>query len=247
MADYNGWSNRATWNVSLWLNNEEGTYNELQRLTRHAASAEALAGKIEELCKAIWGDKTPDGDALSQVDWQEIADGEWSDSDHEEPEETPRTSLDQFIAKHGILFEAHRVATRPDGLMESDPKNPTRHFRCRIKVRPLETNLGLTYRDTRSFGLYFSQGSTHTTEPTLAEVLDCLASDASGYEQAKDVARANIHEDVTFDNWASEYGYDTDSRKAEKTFRTVKRQAEQLKRTLGEAAYKELLWETERQ
>lgn len=148
------------------------------------------------------------------------------------PEPEPLPTIEQFITKHGVKFDCRRVAKRPDGLMDADyskdglpvtrAKDQMRHFHCRIGVV------------SRSFSLYFSQGSAHTQEPTLADVLDCLASDASGYDGC------------AFGDWASEYGYDTDSRKAEKIFRAIKRQAEQLKRTLGEEAYKELLWNTER-
>ena len=119
-----------------------------------------------------------------------------------------------------IGFTCEPVSYRPDGNMDY----MTRHFKCRIT------------HGRRGFTLYFSQGSAHTTEPTLADVLDCLAMDASGY--------ANTG---YFGDWAREYGYDEDSRAAEKIFRVVKRQAEQLKRTLGSEAYEALLWETERE
>ena len=84
---YNGWSNRATWNVSLWLSNDEGTYHELIRMVRHADSVEELAEQIEAFCREIWADSaknpqylmTPDGDRLSECDFEEIAQGEWDD------------------------------------------------------------------------------------------------------------------------------------------------------------------------
>lgn len=34
IATYNGWSNRETWVMNLWLTNEECLYNELQRLLK---------------------------------------------------------------------------------------------------------------------------------------------------------------------------------------------------------------------
>lgn len=155
-------------------------------------------------------------------------------------------TLAEFVQKHQIKFEAHRVSERPDGLASESP----RHFRCRISRR---INLNSDGRmavpeQTRSFGLYFSQGSAHTEPPTLEEVLDCLASDASGYENALPAANTVAHgnQGVAFNNWASEYGYDTDSRAAEKIYKVIKRQANQLKRVLGNEAYQELLWNTER-
>lgn len=81
----------------------------------------------------------------------------------------------------------------------------------------------------------FSMGSGHAgNEPELDDVLDCLASDAAGYENCP-----------TFEEWASDYGYDTDSRKAEKIFHAVKRESKSLSHLLGDA-YPTLLWDIER-
>lgn len=29
---YNGWKNYETWNVALWLDNDQGTYNETREM-----------------------------------------------------------------------------------------------------------------------------------------------------------------------------------------------------------------------
>jgi hypothetical protein len=148
-------------------------------------------------------------------------------------------SLQQFIEKHGLKFACHRVDSREDGtlassgLAEAFSSAGMRHFRCRITV-PWH---GGIQKVSKSFGLYFSQGPAWTTDPAFADVLDCIASDASAYEGNKEGG---------FVEWAAESGYDTDSRAAERIYRTIKRQAEQLKRALGHDAYKELLWSTER-
>jgi hypothetical protein len=208
---YNGWSNRETWNVSLWLNNDEPLYRRLCRLQELADSKEELAEDIEKFCADIWPDgKTPDGDNWHDADFDELAESEWDDNDH------PPKTFAEAAESYGIGFSCSPVASRPDKLM--DEPHMTRHFRCRIS------------HGRRSFGLYFSQGSGHTEAPTLPEVLDCLISDASGYENYGG-----------FEEWCGEYGYDSDSRKAEKVYRAVKRQAEQLKRTVGEDVYNVLL------
>ncbi len=83
---------------------------------------------------------------------------------------------------------------------------------------------------------YFSKGyGHHGAEPEADEVLDCLASDAAGYDNARD-----------FEDWASDYGYDTDSRKAEKIYNTIAKQAKKLEAFLGSDLYQKLLFETER-
>jgi hypothetical protein len=134
---------------------------------------------------------------------------------------TERITLQQFITKHNIKFECCLAYSRPDGLMSNAGES---HYRCSIR------------QGRYSFRLYFSMGIALRHAPTLIDVLDCLASDAAGYENAQ-----------SFEEWASEYGYDADSRSAEKIYRVVNRQAEQLKRVIGTDAYEELLWNTERE
>jgi hypothetical protein len=73
----------------------------------------------------------------------------------------------------------------------------------------------------RSMTVPFSCGSAWTREPDAADVLDCLLSDASGADQS-------------FEDWASDYGFDTDSRKHERTYRAIARQTAKLRRFLGD-------------
>ena len=61
---------------------------------------------------------------------------------------------------------------------------------------------------------YFT-GPAITEEPTAADVFYCLIMDWSGSE-------------CTFEEWADELGYDTDSRKAERIFKAVQRQSRRL-------------------
>ena len=91
-------------------------------------------------------------------------------------------------------------------------------------------------RPGRQLTTYFSMGYGHNgNEPKAADVIDCLASDAAGFENAR-----------SFEDWAGDYGYDTDSRKAEKIYKVIERQAAQLKRFLGDELYETILWDTER-
>lgn len=60
------------------------------------------------------------------------------------------------------------------------------------------------------------------TPPTAADVLECLCSDASGYDNARG-----------FEDWAAEFGYSADSRKAEALWHTVAEQSRKLRQLLG--------------
>jgi len=50
---YNGWANYETWNVALWLQNDEGMYS----LAKDATSYDNLIPVLE----CTYGQMTPDG------------------------------------------------------------------------------------------------------------------------------------------------------------------------------------------
>lgn len=128
-------------------------------------------------------------------------------------------TTEQFIAEHGIAFRAERTDRNP----HMDDARNMDHWRVTIR------------KGRRRMSLVFSQGfGHHGAAPALADVLDCLASDASSVEGN------------SFDSWAADLGYDADSRKALKTYNAIVRQMRSLARMLGSDAYVELLWDVER-
>ena len=60
MENYNGWKNWATWNVALWLANDEAFY----KLSRHFVPYKNLADKLEEMNTPC----TPDGASFKDPD-----------------------------------------------------------------------------------------------------------------------------------------------------------------------------------
>jgi len=68
---YNGWTNRATWNVNLWLFNDQTRYEFLQAIFPSGCGGPSAA---ERVCRMLFGDKTPDKCLLSDVNWQEVCD-----------------------------------------------------------------------------------------------------------------------------------------------------------------------------
>ena len=90
---YNGWTNYETWNVKLWMDNEQGSYSywrevaqgcyddadERYGLTRDDRAASNLADCLKseyedaqpDLGASVWADLL--GAAMSEVNWHEIA------------------------------------------------------------------------------------------------------------------------------------------------------------------------------
>jgi hypothetical protein len=127
----------------------------------------------------------------------------------------------EFIQSAGISMRAERADSNPN----MDSVAPMDHWKCHLRA------------GRSRMTVHFSMGVGHNgREPELSNVLGCLASDASGVENASG-----------FEDWCAEYGYDTDSRKAERTFRACEREAKRLQAFLGESAYKTLLYDVERE
>lgn len=113
MSDYNGWSNYETWNVKLWLDNEQylqewqeeitkesrkvgNRYNRLSNTLRE--SKFELADMVKDYVLDSDNGLIPDlgatmasdllGSALDNVNWVEIAENMLSDYEDEEQDDT---------------------------------------------------------------------------------------------------------------------------------------------------------------
>ena len=117
------------------------------------------------------------------------------------------SQLEKLCEKHNVRIEAKYGAVEvPEGW-----DCGTHPYRVRLRY------------GRRSLTTPFFQGAALTGEPTAADVLSCLLSDTLSYENAQGFA-----------DWCSEFGFDTDSRKAEQTWRQIKAQAPKVHRLLGE-------------
>lgn len=135
-------------------------------------------------------------------------------------------TLADFIERYGITSVTSPAGCNPNMADRDWPANHYRVTLARDGAEPLS--------------IPFSCGVGITEEPGTADVLDCLASDASMAADAGDVL-----------DFASECGFPLDSHedreKARRTFEAIQAQTAALREFLpSEAAYEELVYETER-
>ena len=74
---YNGWANYQTWNIALWVGNDEPTYRKAMHLMTQWNACPATPEEAERLTKELYPDGTPDlynvEACYDGVDWSEIA------------------------------------------------------------------------------------------------------------------------------------------------------------------------------
>lgn len=75
---YNGWTNYETWNVNLWIDNEEPLYREKRRWLR--ANKKVTASDVQLFFMLNMNGTTPDldelrrtGETVDPIDFNEIA------------------------------------------------------------------------------------------------------------------------------------------------------------------------------
>jgi len=118
------------------------------------------------------------------------------------------TTFEEFISIKRISMVASYADHNPNMIEGGENMD---HWRCVFKM------------GRRSLTIYFSMGMAHNgKEPTAADVIACVVSDARGIDYCR-----------SFEDWCSDYGYDTDSRKAERIFKVCERLAKSLKRFLA--------------
>jgi hypothetical protein len=131
---------------------------------------------------------------------------------------TDTVTIARFIQVERITMTASRTDRNPN-MPDSQDMD---HWKVTLR------------RPGHSMTTYFSMGYGHNGKaPKAAEVLDCLASDANGASDS-------------FEDFCSNFGYDEDSRKAEKIYKACQHSAARLSNFLGSTRYDDLLYHTER-
>lgn len=131
-----------------------------------------------------------------------------------------RETLPHFVARLKITAKADMVDSGP---VPGHDDWQADHYKVTLRYA------------RRQLTTMFYQGYGHHGKyPKATDVLSALISDARSYYDAEG-----------FDDWCAELGYDSDSRKAERIYKTCAREAKRLQRFLGVTTYDYALSEVE--
>jgi hypothetical protein len=115
---------------------------------------------------------------------------------------TDTMTISDYIASKGLKAEFDLLLNgRKDG-KDTDYDARARHYNVTITMAGKGTMRG-------PFTCEYSMGSKADAE-SIEDVIACLAMDFAGFYNAR-----------SFEDWCEEYGYDTDSRRAESIFNAI--------------------------
>ena len=127
----------------------------------------------------------------------------------------------EFVTAHGFRVLAVRMSHRPEQANDWGPD--ARHWMMTL----YRGSKGTDYQEMQT---PFTQGSAHAKAPAIEDVLDCLRHDFSSV----------IHGE-SFEDFASEFGYDADSRKAERIYNACRESMFAFRKAFGHAVAEALV------
>lgn len=128
-------------------------------------------------------------------------------------DEMPDDDYQFILDAMGVTFARSRIDARPDGLGNWGAS--ASHWRIEVM------------RGDEIMRVNYSMGAAHTSLPQDTDVFNSLLMDSSDVEDS-------------FEDWAENLGYDTDSRKAEKTFIACKATLVDLQRLFTKSELNDL-------
>jgi hypothetical protein len=126
-------------------------------------------------------------------------------------------TLQELIDKYRITIEVKEGAPAEEGFEGAVGYIVTLRRGLGHSAEDPENDIAPVWASRDGMTLAFYMGPALGREPTAYDVLSCLLLDAASYDNARD-----------FETWAEEYGYDPDSRKAERIYEKVGEQRDAL-------------------
>lgn len=131
-------------------------------------------------------------------------------------------TMGRRASQDGVRISTRYLGERTD---DQDVDRPWRHDAWSVKLT----------RKGRTLTTPYKMGTGHMgNAPDVETVLDSLCSDASSVVNAD-----------SFEDWAADFGYDADSRRAEKLYQECVKQTDKLRAFLGDD-FDAYVFETER-
>lgn len=139
-------------------------------------------------------------------------------------------TIHQFIKKYGVTISNKRADSNPH---LKDDRGDMHHWRCTLRVKGSPAHITIP----------FSQGYAHPEEPTAADVLSCVALDASMARDARDAE--DLASDLGMElEIEGAYGLHKNP-KVKRLYTACMNEATKLEYLFGKAGAEELMYDTE--